>query len=78
MMGSDNYSQILLYMLHVHCSDYMLSLLTLSLVGTAKILPVVKKQHLLLCTLLIYNAAAMEVCIMDASSTGDLVTFIGK
>ncbi|XP_019055319.1 PREDICTED: DUF21 domain-containing protein At2g14520 isoform X2 [Nelumbo nucifera] len=26
----------------------------------AKILPVVKKQHLLLCTLLIYNAAAME------------------
>ncbi|KAI3969996.1 hypothetical protein MKW92_041648 [Papaver armeniacum] len=26
----------------------------------AKILPVVKRQHLLLCTLLIYNAAAME------------------
>lgn len=28
---------------------------------TEKILPVVKKQHLLLCTLLICNAAAMEV-----------------
>ncbi|CAL5366633.1 unnamed protein product [Camellia sinensis] len=28
---------------------------------TAKILPVVKRQHLLLCTLLISNAAAMEV-----------------
>jgi len=27
----------------------------------AKILPVVKNQHLLLCTLLICNAAAMEV-----------------
>lgn len=28
---------------------------------TAKILPVVRRQHLLLCTLLICNAAAMEV-----------------
>lgn len=31
----------------------------------AKILPVVKKQHLLLCTLLICNAAAMEVNDID-------------
>ena len=29
--------------------------------ATEKILPVVKNQHLLLCTLLICNAAAMEV-----------------
>ena len=29
--------------------------------STAKILPVVRNQHLLLCTLLICNAAAMEV-----------------
>jgi hypothetical protein len=28
---------------------------------TEKILPVVRNQHLLLCTLLICNAAAMEV-----------------
>ena len=28
---------------------------------TEKILPLVKNQHLLLCTLLIYNAMAMEV-----------------
>ncbi|GJN23761.1 hypothetical protein PR202_gb11439 [Eleusine coracana subsp. coracana] len=35
-------------------ADIMLSLFT------AKILPVVKKQHLLLCTLLICNAGAME------------------
>lgn len=28
---------------------------------TAKILPVVKRQHLLLCTLLMCDAAAMEV-----------------
>lgn len=28
----------------------------------AKILPIVKNQHLLLCTLLICNAMAMEVC----------------
>lgn len=31
---------------------------------TAKILPVVRKQHLLLCTLLICNAAAMEVILL--------------
>jgi metal transporter CNNM len=30
-------------------------------IHAAKILPVVKNQHLLLCTLLICNAAAMEV-----------------
>lgn len=30
---------------------------------TAKILPVVKNQHLLLCTLLIGNSLAMEVCV---------------
>lgn len=33
------------------------------LLSAAKILPVVKNQHLLLCTLLICNAAAMEVVI---------------
>ncbi|KAA3460922.1 DUF21 domain-containing protein isoform X2 [Gossypium australe] len=38
----------------------MLAVLTYSLAGTAKILPVVRKQHLLLCTLLLCNAAAME------------------
>ncbi|TYJ27186.1 hypothetical protein E1A91_A07G169200v1 [Gossypium mustelinum] len=38
----------------------MLAVLTYSLTGTAKILPVVKKQHLLLSTLLLCNAAAME------------------
>lgn len=32
---------------------------------TEKILPVVKNQHLLLCTLLICNAAAMEVYMQD-------------
>lgn len=30
--------------------------------NAAKILPVVKNQHLLLCTLLIGNSLAMEVC----------------
>lgn len=35
--------------------------LKLRLALTEKILPVVKRQHLLLCTLLICNAAAMEV-----------------
>ena len=35
---------------------------------TAKILPVVKNQHLLLCTLLICNAAAMEVYYWDLLS----------
>ncbi|KAG8479570.1 hypothetical protein CXB51_029325 [Gossypium anomalum] len=38
----------------------MLAVLTYSLAGTAKILPVVRKQHSLLCTLLLCNAAAME------------------
>lgn len=33
----------------------------ISIVIAVKILPVVKKQHLLLCTLLLCNAAAMEV-----------------
>ncbi|PPR98812.1 hypothetical protein GOBAR_AA21857 [Gossypium barbadense] len=41
-------------------ADQMLAVLTYSLAGTAKILPVVRKQHLLLCTLLLCNAAAME------------------
>lgn len=36
---------------------------------TAKILPVVKNQHLLLCTLLICNAASMEVHIVEISRT---------
>lgn len=31
-----------------------------------KILPVVRNQHLLLCTLLICNAAAMEVPLLKA------------
>lgn len=35
---------------------------------TAKILPVVQNQHLLLCTLLICNAAAMEVSNYDSVS----------
>lgn len=43
----------------------MLTLLFLNFVLTAKILPVVKNQHLLLCTLLICNAAAMEVSILS-------------
>ncbi|KAK8987448.1 hypothetical protein V6N11_027199 [Hibiscus sabdariffa] len=37
-----------------------LSLVDLEVLANAKILPVVKNQHLLLCTLLICNAAAME------------------
>lgn len=36
-----------------------------STIIAAKILPVVKNQHLLLCTLLICNAAAMEVRIFS-------------
>lgn len=51
----------LFYFGHTQCTYY------LSFVITAKILPVVRKQHLLLCTLLICNAAAMEVHINDMS-----------
>jgi hypothetical protein len=37
-------------------------------------LPVVKKQHLLLCTLLICNAAAMEIlCAYDSDQSSNLL-----
>lgn len=43
---------------------------------TGKILPVVKRQHLLLCTLLIGNALAMEVRFIEQKLVGnDLMSF---
>ena len=42
-------------------------------VTTEKILPVVKRQHLLLCTLLICNAAAMEVFAIGRGDTHNWV-----
>lgn len=42
----------------------------------AKILPVVKKQHLLLCTLLICNAAAMEVSFFEHIFDVELTTVV--
>lgn len=51
----------------LHHSDYLgnYGFTILTFVLTEKILPVVKNQHLLLCTLLICNAAAMEVYMQD-------------
>lgn len=43
--------------------EFYLLLLMFHIVIAVKILPVVKNQHLLLCTLLICNAAAMEVSV---------------
>lgn len=42
----------------------------------AKILPVVKNQHLLLCTLLIGNSLAMEVCELSFIFRKKFMTFI--
>lgn len=49
------------------CRSFKLIICVFSLLIAAKILPVVRKQHLLLCTLLICNAAAMEVNVIDVS-----------
>ncbi|KAL8153459.1 hypothetical protein V2J09_011219 [Rumex salicifolius] len=41
-----------------------------------KILPLVKNQHLLLCTLLIYNAMAMEVSLVCAKNSCQKIIFV--
>jgi hypothetical protein len=43
--------------------DFEYSVLVFCCYYAVKILPVVRNQHLLLCTLLICNAAAMEVLL---------------
>ncbi|KAG9134066.1 hypothetical protein Leryth_004750 [Lithospermum erythrorhizon] len=64
MLAEDGYSFLVGYNSLVTSRDSMsLSLVDLEVLAksvTEKILPVVKNQHLLLCTLLICNAAAME------------------
>ena len=51
------------------CNSQFLSSFSISF-GAAKILPVVKNQHLLLCTLLIGNSLAMEVPFLSIVSLG--------